>query len=80
MSRAEGNSGTQTRREALNRRLVEAARGVFGRRQQLPPDATLGMRLQHLEQELVEVRSRVNGLFFTVLGALAIELVGRVTQ
>lgn len=79
MSRAD-DASTQARRDALNRRLVEAVRRVVGRHEQLPPDATLGMRLQHLEQELSEVRSRVNGLFFTVLGALAIELVGRVTR
>lgn len=79
MSRAD-DASTRARRGALNRRLAEAVHRVLGRREELPPDATLGMRLQHLELELAEVRSRVNGLFFTVLGALAIEVVGRVTR
>jgi hypothetical protein len=66
------------RRRALNAQLARALCATFGRRDPLPPEATIELRLQHLESEAGEVRSRVNGLFFAVLGALALEVVGRV--
>ena len=69
---------TTERRRVLNTRLAHALRTTFGRREPLPPQAGIEVRLQHLESEVGEVRSRVNGLFFAVLGSLALEVVGKV--
>lgn len=69
-----------SRRDAVNRRLARAIQAAIGRRQQLPDDATTDMRLRHLEVEVSEVRTRVNGLFFAVLGSLALEVIGKVAQ
>ena len=69
---------TAARRRALNVRLGRALGRAFARREPLPSNATVELRVAHLEGELGEVRSRVNGLFFAVLSALALELVGRV--
>jgi hypothetical protein len=65
------------RSRKLNARLAEALRRAFGVRAPLPDDATTDMRLRHLESEVAEVSSRVNALFFAVLGSLALELVGK---
>lgn len=78
MSRAENPTSGSPRRAEVNRRLVKAVRGAFGRRAPLPEGATTDMRLRHLEAEVSEVRTRVNGLFFAVLGSLALEVVGKV--
>ena len=69
---------TAARRHSLNVRLGRALGSAFARREPLPANATVELRLAHLEAELGEVRSRVNGLFFAVLGSLALEVVGRV--
>ena len=61
-----------------NERLTGVIRRAFAPRRALPEDATIDMRLRHLESELGEVRTRINTLFFAVLSALALELVGRV--
>jgi hypothetical protein len=49
-----------------------------GRPEPLPANAGVELRLANLESQLGEVRSRVNGLFFAVLGSLALEVVGKV--
>jgi hypothetical protein len=67
------------RRRALNERLGRALRTLAGRGQPLPADATIEVRLVHLETAVGEVRSRVNALFFAVLGSLALEVVTKVT-
>jgi len=72
--------GTAARRRALNARLGRALRTTLGKTAPLPSNASVELRLAHLESELDEARSRVNGLFFAVLSALALEVVGRVAQ
>ena len=69
---------TAARRRALYVRLGRALGSAFARREPLPSNATIELRLAHLESEVGEVRSRVNGLFFALLGSLALEVVGRV--
>jgi hypothetical protein len=68
-----------TRRRALNARLAIALRAALGKREPLPSNAGVELRLAHLESQLGEVRTRVNGLFFAVLGSLALEVVGKVS-
>ncbi len=63
---------------SANERLTAVIRRAFASRAPLPEDATVDMRLRHLETEVGEVRTRINALFFAVLSALALELVGRV--
>lgn len=69
-------TGRGTSRGA-NERLTAVIRRAFAPRPALPEDATIDMRLRHLESELGEVRTRINTLFFAVLSALTLELVGR---
>ncbi len=59
-------------------RLTAVIRRAFAPRQAIPEDATIDVRLRYLEDALTEVRTRINALFFAVLSALALELVGRV--
>ena len=66
------------RRRALNDRLSRALAAIAGRRAPLPANAGIEVRLAHLESEVGEVRSRVNALFFALLGSLALEVVGKV--
>ncbi len=68
-----------TERRALNLRVARALQGALGRHEPLPADASVELRLAHLESQLSEVRSRVNGVFFALVGSLAVELVGRVS-
>lgn len=77
MSRAD-QPAPASRRAEVNRRLASAVRAAFGQRQPLPDNATTDMRLRHLETDVAEVRTRVNGLFFAVLGSLALEVIGKV--
>lgn len=65
-------------RPSANERLAAVIRRAFASRPVLPEDATIDMRLRHLEADVGEVRTRINTLFFAVLSALALELVGRV--
>ena len=69
---------TAAKRRALGVRLGRALGSAFARREPLPSNASIELRLAHLEGALGEVRSRVNGLFFAVLSSLTLELVGRV--
>ncbi len=81
-SRTDSTQCTLERRERLQRRLVSTVRRLVGRphghRTPLPDGATTDMRLRHLEAEVAEVRTRVNGLFYAVLASLALEVVGKV--
>ncbi len=65
-------------RAEVNRRLARAVRAAFGQRPALADNATTDMRLRHVEADVAEVRARVNGLFFAVLGSLALEVIGKV--
>jgi len=59
------------------RRLIEAVRALRQPREPRPPAGDLEARLDYLERDLAEVRSRVAALFFAVLGAGMLQLVGR---
>ncbi len=76
MTPAESHQAAPSR--SANERLTAVIRRAFAARAPLPDDATVDMRLRHLEVEVGEVRTRINTLFFAVLGSLALELVGRV--
>jgi hypothetical protein len=56
------------------RALGAPARSARGER---PQPGDFAARLDYLERDLAEVRTRVNALFFTVLGAAALGLLGR---
>jgi len=58
-------------------RLAAAVRSLRTAREPQPPASDLEARLDYLERDVAEVRSRVAALFFAVLGAGALELVGR---
>ena len=58
-------------------RLVEAVRALRTSREPRPPASDVEARLDYLERDLAEVRSRVAALFFAVLGAGLLQLVGR---
>jgi hypothetical protein len=63
------------------RRLVEALRALRPPREPRPPASDVEARLDYLERDVAEVRSRVATLFFAALGAAILELVARlVTQ
>lgn len=63
---------------APSRRLERALRAVWLSRRATPgPQADIELRLEHLAEGLEETRGRVNTLFFAVLGALVLDLVGR---
>jgi hypothetical protein len=64
--------------------LSEAVRGL--RRSQraedmepdLATDALIRLRLDHLEKQIDELKSRVNGLLFTIVGAVGVQIALRV--
>ena len=62
----------------MSDRLDRAVRGVFGGRAPLPPAANPAEHLAHLEREMHDVRTRVNGLFFAVIAANLGEVIARV--
>ncbi len=45
-----------------------------------PSDLSLEARLASLEREMAEVKARINGLIFVVLGAVISELLTRLLQ
>jgi hypothetical protein len=59
------------------RRLVAAVRALRPTREPHPPAGDHEARLDSLERDVAEVRTRVAALFFAVLGAGVLELVGR---
>ena len=71
------DAGRQSARR-LARAVRETARALLPRRRAAPPSGDREARLDYLERELAEVRTRVNALFFAVLGVALGELVGRV--
>ena len=58
-------------------RLTETLRALLPRPRQRPGDRTQRIRLDHLEEDVREVRTRVNALFFTVIAVALGDLVGR---
>jgi len=58
-------------------RVEEAIRALARRRRQ-PPPPSVEARLRRLEEDVREVKARVNGLIFVVLGAVIAQLVLRV--
>ncbi len=60
-------------------RLTAAIRALLPRRHAPPPPAgDTATRLDHLERDVQEVRTRVNALFFSVIGIAIAELASRV--
>jgi vacuolar-type H+-ATPase subunit D/Vma8 len=59
-------------------RLEEAIRALGHRRRRAYGALPLEARLQRLEEDVREVKTRVNGLIFVVLGAVIAQLVLRV--
>lgn len=64
-------------------RLAQAIRSLLprlagGERRARPDEADIPARLDYLEQEIHETRSRVNTLFFAVIAVGLGNLVGRV--
>jgi hypothetical protein len=66
-----GRRAPRYRFERALRALLLAGRPAPG------PHADIQLRLEHLAEGLEETRGRVNTLFFAVLGALVLDLVGR---
>ena len=62
---------------AASRRLAEALRALLARGHARPPLDDPDARLDYLERELGEMRTRINALFFAVLAVALGELVGR---
>jgi len=60
-------------------RLVTAVRALR-RERPAPPAGDVEARLDYLERDVAEVRNRVAALFFAVLGAGLLELVGRLVS
>jgi hypothetical protein len=58
-------------------RLAETLRALLPRARQRPSARTQRIRLDHLEEDVREVRTRVNALFFTVIAVALGDLVGR---
>ena len=58
-------------------RLAETLRALLPRARQRPSARTQQIRLDHLEEDVREVRTRVNALFFTVIAVALGDLVGR---
>ncbi len=59
-------------------RLTAAIRALLPRRHAQPPAADTATRLDHLERDVQEVRTRVNALYFSVIGLAIDELASRV--
>lgn len=62
-----------------NDRLGEALRRLAGRppARERPPAHDLAARLDYLERDLAEVRTRINGLFFGLIAVALAEIVTR---
>lgn len=58
-------------------RLAEAIRALKPKSRPQPPATDHAARLDHLEENVREVRTRVNALFFTVIAVALGDLVGR---
>ena len=59
-------------------RLAAVLRTLLPRWRARPPARTQRARLDHLEADLREVRTRINALFFSVIAVVLGELVGRI--
>ena len=57
--------------------LAEAGRAVARRRSQQTAAAVAEERVRALESEVAELKSRVNGLVFVLIGAVATQVVIR---
>ena len=44
----------------------------------LATDAVIRLRLDHLEKQIDELKGRVNGLLFTIVGAVGVQIALRV--
>ena len=60
-----------------NARLVGAIRALKPKSRPEPPATDHDARLEHLEEDVREVRTRVNALFFTVISVALGDLVSR---
>ena len=58
-------------------RLAEAVRALVPRSRTRSPADDEATRLAHLEEDVREIRTRVNALFFTVIAVALGDLVGR---
>lgn len=69
-----GNNSSQSLREALARfrRVAPAPLRVEPTN---PFEVAVEQRLRHLEARIEEVKGRINGLFFTLVGAILVQLV-----
>ncbi len=70
--------GPTTDARQIDERLSAAIRALLPRRHAPPPGADTATRLDHLERDVGEVRTRVNALFFSVIGIAVAELATRV--
>lgn len=78
---------TDTARQARDERL-RAALARLRRRPAAAPDlrpgsayeALLDERIRDLEKALVEIRSRINALYFTVIGAILVDVLVRLAH
>ena len=59
-------------------RLAEALRRLAGRERARPPAHDLAARLDYLERDASEVRTRINALFFAVIAVVLGEILSRV--
>ena len=70
--------------DALRRLVRRGSAGVAPQGPGLAPptpfDALLEARIRALERQVEEVKGRVNGLFFLLLGSLAVEVVLRLLR
>ena len=61
-----------------NRRLAATIRRLVRRERERPPAHDLAARLDYLERDASEVRTRINGLFFALIAVVLGEVVTRV--
>jgi hypothetical protein len=62
---------------ATDARLAAAIRALLPRRREPPAVDDMPARLEYLERDVREVRTRVNALFFTVIGVAVSDLASR---
>ena len=67
--------------QRFRRHPVDGVRVVERKRMSgMPFRAAVELRLQHLERDIGELKSKLNGLIFVVIGAVITQLVLKVVQ